>query len=272
MPTLNTASWEFGAIAAGQVVAAAPASQGFKLVGVDQFPGFGQAPTTVREDVVANGPVSASIPGPPAGFVRLVAPITLTATGGVAPAIGVTVQPINRSLGRAIAPASGGSTVPLASMAFYSALPLAAGDHVDFSNTGGPAVLVYSYLDVPAAGLTVVSVQLSNATPVEVIPAAPAGSVRRWVFGLCGWFATPQLHPSVVIFNDDTAAVRVSYFQGGQLIGRSGSAAAGQSCVAFSTAPGFFDLNVESGAFELALAGAVASRPVNVFGCYETIA
>lgn len=167
--------------------------------------------------------LTADLPGPDVGFVRVYGPPALTANALAAPLVSValTLQPGGQPLSTAI---SGAST---ASGSLTSvALPIAAGETIRATNGGATAGRITGqYYDVPAASLTVQRLTLSAAA--QNIWATPATGRRRvWPVG--AWVGiTQSVRASVYCFNPDTIAHSLEFVSAGNLVGRSASVGAG---------------------------------------------
>lgn len=209
------------------------------------------------------------IVGPGAGELYVIPHITLVSQGAT-PSVAITLNPGTYVLGRALAPTTGSvGLVPPVISVTNGPIFLGEGETLDFANTGsGACTLWYAYYKISLGNRTLVRKQVSSGTPVELIPAAATGFRNRWATALGIGGPSPVLRATLIIFNDDTAAIVPTLYSGGVMFARAASTAAGSAA---SPIASHHELTVTDDALTIALAGAVATRPVSVLGCYETL-
>lgn len=218
-------------------------------------------------DVIAATSGTLSIPGPAAGFLRIFFEVQFTSKGST-PAITATLNPSGLLLARAV---SMGAVTNGSQPLILSAAPLVLGEGetLDLENTGGADCnIFYSYHDVPKGNVTLVRVQFDD-TPVEIIPASPAGFFRRWLVGTTQSGSSISARTAAIAFNDDSATAIVEYFIGGDIVSRVNSASAGAANALNLTGA---DWAIRSDAVTVGAHAAITTRKLNFIGAYETVA
>lgn len=209
-----------------------------------------------------------SIPGPAAGFLRVLS--TVQCTGIAASTVTATLQPSALVVSRATAVAATGAGTQVVSS--QARLPIGVGETLDIANVGANSFqLWYTWFDIPLAGRTVTLVRTTfGAAPVSIIPAAPAGSYHKFLWVLTQIGGTPfgQFEPANYVFNDDTAVINVVGYYGAAMLGRSANTNA--NSVSGGSWGGGMDIVVTDTALQFSTAAAVATRNAVVCACYET--
>lgn len=211
------------------------------------------------------------IPGPAAGLIRVIGYVVVTSNGAT-PSYNLTLSPSGLFLGRAVSGGAGtAASVTLCNLASF-ALAIGNGESLVLDNIGSAsAQVVYAYFDIPSAARTLVRVPF-GAAPVEVMPAAAAGTYHRWVVisrpCSSNTFITPNIQATAFVFNDDTAGVQPQLSRAGVLMARGAAVPANGAAT-----QGVIGIDAGSGEVEaltISAVAAVATRNANFIGCYET--
>lgn len=208
---------------------------------------------------------NASIPGPPAGFVRffdcfIYTPDTI---GGAMSAVTTTFS------GATVVPAQSGTT----STIWTNPFPLAPGESYLINNGGPNPITVNAYYwderiedRVHCRGALI-----SGAAYTTLIPAAPVGMIGRFVLAR-RWngVASIAVLAHVSIFNADNVGHSLQLFRGAGtvLLGRTASVAAGSNI----TATGLFLAHCDDTADLTARLSEASTTPVLFNGLYEYVA
>ena len=190
-------------------------------------------------------PASVILPGPPTGYVRCYEPVCATGAAGATLAlisITATVLPSARLIARVPSTAQGQT-----SSSGMRIRPLMPGETVRVANTGVNAVVIATtYVDIPrglrpdgSPNIMPLDIPLS-AVAADVLPAAPAGYIHRWLLAAEQGFmggtgsiltatvgsVTSTAIPRVFMVNLDTVAHGFNFTQGGLSVTRWTAASA----------------------------------------------
>lgn len=249
------------------------AQAGLDALEADQYPGAGRS-TLYGAGLASltSGGGSATISGPDAGWMRfLTNVVAVVVDGGSAQAASITLthQPSDLVYARALAVTAANSIQLFGS----NAMPLAAGESIAVVNdgaSGSASNLLYSYVDVPAAGFSAVAVSVNSATKVPIIPAAASGFAHRIVFvgNATGYSSFGGPKGASWIYNDVPGSVTIESFEGSSLLWRRAATAAANNTTGLGV---FGDRHFAAAALTAALRATASSRSVNIFLCYETL-
>lgn len=215
----------------------------------------------------------ATIDGPAEGYIRIITSVQFSPTDVAKTAIlTVTHQTSGLLLSRAFSVPVGTGAFSI-NTALY--IPLAFGDSLVFTNTAAAtndATLFYSYIDVPAAGYTVVAEGLVDTTLVEIIPAAPEGYFSKLAFFGAGTAVSSVGGPrgACIGVNDDTATAIVETYLGTDYLTRFSYTTQNVSALGLGI---FGNLCVTTKPVNVKLRAAVTTpgRSYNIIACYETL-
>lgn len=211
---------------------------------------------------------SASLPGPPVGYIRAYSAPAVVAQAALTGPFLVTLQPANLLLSNfsgAVATLNG---------SLLSMNLIGAGESIRYVNSHatGALGLTASYFDMPVGTITLVRQQLS-AAPTIVIPAPPVGSVQRFVNvpqqAVAGAVDGDQFVNWVS--NPDTIVHSVALTIGAAVIARN-TTALNINAFARLTIDGAMRLSATDGPISAQLGAAVVTTPPVFYSAYETVA
>lgn len=222
-----------------------------------------QRTTTVVQTMTALGG-TAVIPGPAAGFVRvLLIPFTSAADAVTALATTCVLNPGAFPLGTNATQNTLLNTV--------GTLVLGVGETLNLANNSAGAVqLSYSYYDVPDTGITLVRIRFSN-TPVTIVPAPPAGFWRR-ILLVSGNQGTLQrgVQCAAVPYNCDSVSQRWGMFLGGTLLAYNSATISMSGNPSLVPEVGAATVTPATGALAIATLVAITTAQLTYVGAYET--
>ena len=241
-------------------LANSPSADGF--VGNDQSTNFRTA--AVQTLVATTG--TAQIPGPAAGYLRVVAAAYLTALGST-PTLTCTLNPGGYVFARALATITAASA-SLGTPSVGPAFIIGNGETLDYTNTGSAdAILTYYYYDIPATNRTLVRGTFTQAG-ITIIPTPAAGTYSKIVTAASGGL-TGTINTAAFVWNDDTISRQLQIKLGGALIIQDAARATQTRLFAYQFVHGIA-ITPTTGAMTLATVEANTTRPCVLAACYET--
>lgn len=216
---------------------------------------------------------SVTIPSPAAGFIRIISSLTLTSLGAT-PNYNITLQPSGLFIASRALTGGAATAANILVPSGGGLIAFGAAETIQVANGGtANATLFYVYQDVADTNLTLVRAQYANVgnPAVVVIPAAPAGFVRRLVWAQRQLASAMSINPVAYLQNDDTAAVVSDWTLGASpVFERNASVAAGANTFMTNNGPAV-QVTTQALSVQAQAAATDATRRPVIFGLYETV-